>query len=364
MEGLGMKQFENIYSGKRVLVTGHSGFKGSWLSLWLTELGADVIGVSLAPETLPNHWDLLKLSVNEHRIDIREISKLTQVFKDTQPEIIFHLAAQPLVRRSYRDPLETWSTNVLGTANILEASRHSDSVQAVVVVTTDKCYENQEWIWGYRENDTLGGYDPYSASKACAEMVVSSFRSSFQRNGSKPLLATARAGNVIGGGDWSEDRLIPDLIRNIKSDHSLAIRSPNATRPWQHVLESLSGYLLLGKNLLSGIEHFASPWNFGPDPDGNRSVAEVLGKLNRFWSEVKWHTTLDPQPHEANLLYLDSAKARALLRWQPVWDLDQTLEKTVDWYRAWMTNKHVITREQLAGYLTSAQNMQIEWISE
>ena len=226
-----MKQFSDVYRGKRILLTGHTGFKGSWLALWLTELGADVTGVSLPPETQPNHWDLLDLKNEDHRADIRDFEVLSKIVAETKPEIVFHLAAQPLVRRSYRDPLETWSTNIMGTANILEACRHTSSVQAIVVITTDKCYENNEWPWGYREIDRLGGHDPYSASKAGAELVAASYRSAFFNTEKSPLLATARAGNVIGGGDWSEDRLIPDLVRATTNKQSMEIRSPNATRP-------------------------------------------------------------------------------------------------------------------------------------
>lgn len=356
-----MKQFADIYRGKRVLLTGHTGFKGSWLALWLHDLGAQVTGVALSPETQPNHWDLLKLSNDDRRQDIRDISALKQVFNDTQPEIVFHLAAQALVRRSYRDPIETWATNVMGTANVLEACRHQSSVRAVVTITTDKCYENREWPWGYRENDRLGGHDPYSASKAGAEMVASSYRNAFFIENTAPLLATARAGNVIGGGDWSDDRLIPDLIRALEKNQSLEIRSPQATRPWQHVLESLSGYLLLGQKLLIGDKTFADAWNFGPDPEGNRTVSEVLSKLQLEWANLRWHLTEKPQSHESTLLYLDSAKARSLLRWQPVWNIDTSLAKTADWYRAWLQSGQIISRQQLAEFVNYAVQANVEW---
>lgn len=356
-----MKQFGEIYLGKRVLLTGHTGFKGSWLALWLHELGAEVTGIALAPETQPNHWELLKLPIDGRRLDIRDISALQRVFNEKQPEIVFHLAAQPLVRRSYRAPLETWSTNVMGTANVLEACRNQPSVRAVVAITTDKCYENREWPWGYRESDRLGGHDPYSASKAGAELVVASYRSAFFNSDTAPLLATARAGNVIGGGDWSEDRLIPDLIRALEKNQSLEIRSPQATRPWQHVLESLSGYLLLGQKLHRGDKAFAEAWNFGPEPEGNRTVAEVLGKLGREWGSLRWHVTEQPQPHEATLLYLDSAKARSLLRWLPVWNLDTTLAKTADWFRAWLETGEIISHAQLKSYIADAARANVEW---
>jgi CDP-glucose 4,6-dehydratase len=362
VEAVGVKSFGGVYEGRRVLVTGHTGFKGSWLALWLNELGATVAGVALPPESQPNHWDLLELPLNDRRLDIRDTGTLQRVFGETQPEIVFHLAAQPLVRRSYRDPLETWSTNVIGTANVLEASRHQPSVQAIVVVTSDKCYENRELPRGYCEKDPLGGHDPYSASKAGAELVAASYRSAFFDKDTAPLLASARAGNVIGGGDWSEDRLIPDLIRALESGRSLEIRSPDATRPWQHVLESLSGYLLLGQRLLAGERTCADAWNFGPESDGNRTVSEVLAKLGCHWKALRWSVTPLPQPHEANLLHLDSAKARSLLHWQPVWDLDTTLAKTADWYRAWLEGSAIITRQQLAEYVASARQTNLGWI--
>jgi CDP-glucose 4,6-dehydratase len=356
-----MKLFADIYRGKRVLVTGHTGFKGSWLALWLNELGAEVTGIALPPETQPNHWDLLGLDFNEHRLDIRNPEAVKRPFLAVKPDIVFHLAAQPLVRRSYRDPLETWSTNVMGTANVLEVCRQTPSVRAIVAITTDKCYDNREWPWGYRENDPLGGHDPYSASKAGSELVAASYRSAFFNAESAPFLATARAGNVIGGGDWSEDRLIPDLVRAVAQGQSLEIRSPLATRPWQHVLESLSGYLLLGQRLLQGDKAYAEAWNFGPEPEANRTVSEVLGKLNSHWSSLHWHVTKKSQPHEATLLYLDSAKARSTLHWQPIWNFDAALEKTCDWYRAWVEAGKVLSREQLADYIAAATQANIEW---
>jgi CDP-glucose 4,6-dehydratase len=358
---LEMNLFGDIFRNKRVLVTGHTGFKGSWLALWLNELGAKVTGISLPPATEPNHWDLLKLPIEDHRLDIRDYSALLEVFYTAKPEIVFHLAAQPLVRRSYYDPLETWSTNVMGTAHVLEACRQTTSVRAVAAITTDKCYENREWPWGYREQDRLGGHDPYSASKACAELVVASYRSAFFETETAPLLATARAGNVIGGGDWSEDRLIPDLVRAIALNRSLGIRSPQATRPWQHVLESLSGYLLLGQKLLKGDKAFAEAWNFGPEPEGNRTVTEILSKINREWERMCWHVTESPQLHETQLLYLDSAKARSKLNWQPVWNIDTTLQKTTEWYRKWLEDSNIISYQQLTEYIDAAKCAKIGW---
>lgn len=356
-----MNLFGGIYKSKRVLVTGHTGFKGSWLSLWLHNLGAKVSGISLSPETGPSHWDLLKLDMDDRRHDIRDAEVIKKTIDCIQPEIVFHMAAQPLVRRSYRDPLETWSTNVMGTANVLEACRHQSSVRAIVTITTDKCYQNNEWDWGYRENDRLGGHDPYSASKAGSELVAASYRSAFLNKPTAPLLATARAGNVIGGGDWSEDRLIPDLVRSIERGDSLEIRSPKARRPWQHVLESLSGYLTLGQHLMNGEAAFADAWNFGPEYAGNRSVEEVLIRLKAKWPELAWHISQQDQLHEANLLYLDSSKARKNLNWQSVWDMETTLTKTADWYLTWLDCKESISSNQLAQYTFDAQKANVYW---
>lgn len=356
-----MTAFGDRYRGCRVLLTGHTGFKGSWLALWLTDLGAYVVGVALAPATSPNHWDLLGLEIPDHRVDIRDSAALTDIVAATRPDIVFHLAAQALVRRSYRDPLETWSTNVMGTAGLLEACRRTQSIRGIVVVTSDKCYENREWEWGYRETDPLGGHDPYSASKAATELVVGSYRRAFFHALDAPLLATARAGNVIGGGDWSEDRLIPDLVRAAAAGLTLEIRSPDATRPWQHVLESLSGYLLLGQRLLEGNIDAAQSWNFGPEADGNRSVAEVLSTLEAHWPQLVWQLTDEPQPHEATLLYLDSAKARAGLGWRSVWTVDQALAATADWYRAYLSTGQVDSRSQLGAFVTAAQIGGLDW---
>ncbi|NYT61911.1 CDP-glucose 4,6-dehydratase [Alcaligenaceae bacterium] len=356
--------FGNCYRNRRVLLTGHTGFKGSWLALWLQQLGAHVTGVSLDPATSPSHWDLLNLDMADHRIDIRDAAAVADVVRAAAPEIVFHLAAQPLVRHSYRAPLETWSTNVMGAANVLEACRHQPSARAIVVVTTDKCYENQEWEWGYRENDRLGGHDPYSASKAGAELVVASYRNAFFNQPHSPLLASARAGNVIGGGDWSEDRLIPDLVRAIARNTALEIRSPNATRPWQHVLESLSGYLCLGHRLLEGKREFAQAWNFGPNEEGNRSVSYVLQCLKQAWPILEWHTTTLPQPHEASLLHLDSTKAHMRLGWRSVWSLDQALSATADWYRLQHKTGLVTSLEQLQAYVMMACSTKSSWSTE
>ncbi len=349
-----MIRFDDVYRNRRVLVTGHTGFKGSWLSLWLSELGAHVHGYSLAPETTPNHFDLLKLHGHSCIADIRDLAKLKALFDKVQPEFVFHLAAQPLVRRSYREPLITWSTNVMGTANVLECCRSVSSLKSVLVVTTDKCYENLEQNIGYRETDRLGGYDPYSASKAATEILVASYRRSFFSTPNSPLIATARAGNVIGGGDWTEDRLIPDLIRAITLKQTLMIRSPNAVRPWQHVLESLHGYLLLGQRLFHGDTTAADAWNFGPAVEDNRNVASVLNELQKHWPQMSWQLTSDAQPHETQALYLDSSKAIKQLNWQPVWSLDQALQHVAQWYRAYLETGSVISRDQLLAFMKRA----------
>ena len=361
VESLAVKLFADQYRGRRVLLTGHTGFKGSWLALWLTELGAEVTGMALPPDTNPNHWELLGLKLTDHRLDMRDSAAVSRVLASAKPEIVFHLAAQPLVRRSYRDPLETWSTNVMGTANLLEACRQTPSVRAIVVVTSDKCYENQEWPWGYRETDKLGGHDPYSASKAATELVLASYRNAFFHAPDAPLLASARAGNVIGGGDWSEDRLIPDLVRAVAENTPLQIRSPHATRPWQHVLESLSGYLVLGQKLLEGRRELADGWNFGPEAEGNSTVAEVLTRLNTHWPELAWQATPHPQPHEANLLYLDSTKAKTQLGWKPIWTLDDAITATADWYRKFRATGQADSRAQLASYIAAARAAGVAW---
>jgi len=344
----------SAFAGRSVFLTGHTGFKGSWLSVWLARLGARVHGYALPPCTTPSMFELAKVeSLLKHHVlaDVRDLAALTTAMQEAAPEIVFHLAAQPLVRLSYRDPATTWSTNVMGTVNLLEAVRACPSVKAVVVVTTDKCYENREWLWGYRESDPLGGNDPYSASKAATELVVQSYRKSFFWNGG-PLLASARAGNVIGGGDWSEDRLIPDAARAVAATRPLVIRNPDATRPWQHALESLHGYLLLATRLLAGEAALADAFNFGPDAADNIPVGELLKRLHAHWPELAWE--LDPQaaasPHEARFLYLDSSKARRLLNWSPVWNLAEGLDKTAQWYRAVQKNPaaaRAMTEQQL-----------------
>ena len=358
-----MTLFGDIYRGRRVLITGHTGFKGSWLALWLQQLGVHISGISLDPGTQPNHWNLLKLNAVDHRQDIRDATKVHALVQAARPEIVFHLAAQPLVRGSYREPLESWSTNVMGTAHVLEACRQSGSVKAIVVITTDKVYANQEWPRAYREDDRLGGHDPYSASKAACEILIESYRKAFFSRDNGPLLAAARAGNVIGGGDWAEDRLIPDLDRSVSRHKPLVIRSPHAIRPWQHVLECLAGYLMLGHKLLEARREYAEAWNFGPGPDDNRTVAEVLTMLQMHWPELVWEHTRDSQPHEATLLYLDNAKARTILGWQPVWNIERALLATADWYRRYHENGGVDSQHQLAQYIDDARSAGATWAS-
>lgn len=332
----GIASLKESFSGRPVFVTGHTGFKGSWLALWLARMGARVTGYALPAAPSPSLFQLahVKNDLARHvESDIRDLPALKMAMREAAPEVVFHLAAQPLVRQSYKDPATTWSTNVMGTLHLLEAVRACPSVKAVVVVTTDKCYQNREWLWGYRETDALGGHDPYSASKAGTELVVQSYRASFFSNDG-PLIASARAGNVIGGGDWSDDRLIPDAARAVAGKQPLLIRNPSATRPWQHVLESLHGYLLLASRLLAGDAGYADAFNFGPDAADNLPVAEVLARLQMHWPELVWQ--MDPQateaPHEAGFLYLDSSKARHQLNWKPIWDLETGLQKTAQWY--------------------------------
>lgn len=356
MEMLGIAELPAAFRDRRVMVTGHTGFKGSWLVLWLNSLGARVTGVSLSPPTTPNHWDLLGLAIDDRRIDIRDAEAMKCVVTGVRPECVFHLAAQPLVRRSYVDPLDTWSTNVMGTVNVLEACRSVAEVRAIIAVTTDKCYENDGRSTPYRETDRLGGHDPYSASKAAAELAVASYRNALLAESGSPLLASARAGNVIGGGDWSEDRLIPDLVRAQANGASLGVRSPHATRPWQHVLDCLAGYLLLGANLLAAKREFARAWNFGPDPDDTRTVATVVGGLEAHWPGLRWHTNDGNGPHEAAALSLDSTRARTLLGWHPAWPLDRTLAMTASWYRQYLADGTVSSQRQLTEYVTAASN--------
>ena len=328
-----MKPNRSFWKNKRVLLTGHSGFKGSWLALWLSNLGARVTGISLPPLTEPNLFSLIKSEnlIDSRYIDIRDAEQLAKVTKEISPHLVFHLAAQPLVRAGYRNPLETFSSNIMGTANLLESLRGVDSVQAAVIITTDKVYQNREWPHPYRENDTLGGHDPYSSSKAAAEIVISSYRDSFLSD-QGVAVATARAGNVIGGGDWSEDRLIPDAVRAWENDDSLTIRSPQAIRPWQHVLEPLAGYLILSEKI-TGNKKLAGAYNFGPETNTAATVREVIEQANKSYGRGKiiWGENSEG-PHEAGFLSLDISKARTSLGVKPRWSLKDAIDHTMSWY--------------------------------
>jgi len=357
LEGLGVKPaFGGAFSGRSVLVTGHTGFKGAWLSLWLRELGAKVVGYALPPDTTANLHDQLDLArLMDSRLgDVRDAALLAATLRETRPEIVFHLAAQPLVRLSYEKPAETFATNVLGTANLLDAVRRTESVRVCVVVTTDKCYENREDGSAYREDDRLGGRDPYSASKACAELVVSSYRDSFFQKEGRVSLASARAGNVIGGGDWACERLLPDCIRALAAGQAIAVRNPRSVRPWQHVLDPLSGYLTLAAHQLAEPAAFAEAWNFGPDPGAALTTAEVTDLVVRAWGSGGWKDASDPSaPHEAGLLSLDSAKARARLGWRPDGTPQEAVARAVAWYRASREkgfDAAAFTRRQIADY--------------
>jgi CDP-glucose 4,6-dehydratase len=331
--------FLEAFAGKRVLLTGHTGFKGSWLALWLKKLGAEVSGYSLAPPTVPSMFELCGVGETlDHAIgDIRDIDTLNARVEEARPEIVLHLAAQPIVRQSYVDPLETLTSNVVGTANVLEAVRRLKTRCAIVVVTSDKCYENREWIWGYRENDPMGGHDPYSMSKGATELVVSSWRRSFFGQGSGIKLASARAGNVIGGGDWAADRIVPDCIRAFSEGRNVELRHPKATRPWQHVLEPLGGYLLLASRLLGDdADSYCSGWNFGPSADDVRPVEDIVRRMADNWGEAaSWSVSEGPHLKEASMLSLNCDKAMGLIDWRPSWSLDDAAKQTVDWFKVW-----------------------------
>jgi CDP-glucose 4,6-dehydratase len=361
--------FGGRYQGRRVLVTGHTGFKGSWLALWLQELGAEVFGYALPPPSDPSHWDLLGLPVTSEIGDVRDADHLRRFVARVEPEIVFHLAAQPLVRRSYQQPLETFAVNVNGSLNLYEACRAAGGVRAIVSITTDKVYENREWVWGYRESDPLGGHDPYSASKACADIATTSYRRSFwpverYGDGHHTLLCSARAGNVVGGGDWAEDRLVPDLMRGAAARAETILRNPGSTRPWQHVLEPLAGYLLLGQRLWEGATDLARPWNFGPAAEGVLSVEEVGRTLQQAWPALRYRVERPVGAvHEATLLTLDCALARSVLRWQPLWDGAPGLLRTAQWYRAHQERGELLSRWQLAEYVREAAARGACWAS-
>ena len=345
---------QEFWKGKKVLITGHTGFKGSWLAFWLDLLGAEVCGFSLAPDSQPNLFENLQLESKILSVigDVRDLENFQKTLESFQPEIVLHLAAQSLVRRSYREPVETYTTNVIGTSNILESVRKVDFVKSVVIITTDKVYENKEWHWAYRENERLGGFDPYSNSKACAELAVSSYRNSFFAE-SDCLIATARAGNVIGGGDWSEDRLLPDVFRSLIFGDKLEIRNPASIRPWQHVLEPLAGYLKLAQKLYEGEKSFAESWNFGSEDADAKPVGWILEKIKNVWNgDVHWEISQAIQPHEARLLKLDSTKAKNELNWLPKLNLEDAINLTTEWYQGFKDKKDLIelTKSQIEFY--------------
>lgn len=350
---------QSFWVGKKVLLTGHTGFKGGWLSLWLQSMGANVVGFALAPPSNPSLYVAANVAEGMTSVDgdIRDYAALAAAFKKYQPEIVIHMAAQALVRYSYVNPVETYATNVMGTVHLLEAARQVDSVRVIVNVTSDKCYENREWVWDYRENEPMGGYDPYSNSKGCAELVASAYQRSFfnpqdyAKHG--VALASARAGNVIGGGDWAEDRLIPDIMRAIVQGKSVLIRSPHAIRPWQYVLEPLSGYLMLAQKLYEEGIAYAEGWNFGPDDQDARPVGWIADHLTSAWGDgASWALDAGNHPHEAHYLKLDCSKAKARLDWYPRWHLEEALKVIVDWHRAYQEEQDMraITLQQITAY--------------
>ncbi len=366
--------FGGIYAGRRVLVTGHTGFKGSWLALWLRALGAQVSGLALAPVGAPNHSRMLGMPMDEALVDLRDAGALKLALQRFQPEIVFHLAAQPLVRLSYREPTVTWASNTMGLVNLLEAVRATPSVRAVVNVTSDKCYAQAPQPEGsarhaFAEDDLLGGHDPYSASKACAEIISASYRASFfdrdDGRGHRVGLATARAGNVIGGGDWGEDRLVPDLMRDVARGQVTPIRNPQATRPWQHVLDPLAGYLMLGQRLLSQPGADGGAWNFGPDGLGHIHVGELVARLAALWPAIRCefadNADNEAPPHEATWLALDCRKAKRELGWAPVWDIHTTLARTANWYRCLQQQARVNSEDDLRQYMRDAASAGLRW---
>jgi CDP-glucose 4,6-dehydratase len=348
-----------FWQGKRIYMTGHTGFKGSWLSLWLSSMGAIVKGYALNPPTSPSLFDEAHIAdkIDSEIGDIRDLNQLRSSMVEFNPDIVIHMAAQPLVRLSYKEPLETYETNVMGTAKVLEVARSCANLKSIVSVTTDKCYENKEWVWGYREDEPMGGHDPYSSSKGCAELVSSAYRRSFMQEQGVGL-ATARAGNVIGGGDWAEDRLIPDILRAFEQNKPVVIRNPSSTRPWQHVLEPLSGYLVLAQALYENPTSYAEGWNFGPHDEDAKPVDWILNHMVASWPGASWQLDQDAHPHEAGYLKLDVSKAKAKLNWQPTWHLNHTLEKIVKWQIAWLNQEDMqaLCLQEINEYMRDMNN--------
>ena len=357
MESVGLKTTHSFWQDKNVFLTGCTGFKGGWLALWLTHLGAKVTGYALDPLTDPNLFSILDIekSIIDHREDMRDHSSLNSVIKSSQPEIIVHMAAQSLVRESYKDPVGTYATNVMGTVNLMEAARSCDSVRVILAVTSDKCYENREIDYGYRETDPMGGHDPYSSSKGCVELMTAAYRRSFfDDNPNKVAVASARAGNVIGGGDWAVDRIIPDAMRAFSNKQTLRVRNPDAIRPWQHVLEPLFGYMALCEKMWDQPSKFSEGWNFGPENESVRTVEEVTDRVSELWGDdASWKKSNGDHPHEATLLKLDITKAKKQLGWKPKWDLDTALEKTVGWYKSYYKGEdmHEMSLKQIEEYM-------------
>jgi CDP-glucose 4,6-dehydratase len=358
--------FNNIYSGKRVFITGHAGFKGSWLALWLTKLGATVKGYSLYPWTGPSHWNLLNLDIESINWNISDAERLEKEISDFNPDIVFHLTAQAIVLKAYENPVETYETNVIGTLKLFEACRKCDSVNAVVNITSDKCYENKDWPYRYREIDALGGYDPYSSSKACSEILTSSYRNSYWNLDSYPfkhhvLLASCRAGNVIGGGDWARDRLIPNAIRAVQNNGSVLIRDSLATRPWTHVLDALSGYLLVGQKLLERKKGAAKAWNFGSADENSISVVDAIKLMQKHWPEIKMEYDKQYRPHETRLLNIDCSQALLELHWKPIWKLEKIFEKTTIWYKNYIESGTALSSAQIDEYMDDAKEQGLIW---
>lgn len=352
----------HFWQNKKVLLTGCTGFKGSWLTIWLNMLGAKVYGYSLPAPTNPSMWEdsqLEQLCEEMCYADIRDYTCLEQYIKQVQPDIIIHMAAQPLVRYSYVNPRETYEVNVMGTVNLLDAVRQTGFGRVIVNVTTDKCYENKEWIWAYRENEPMGGHDPYSNSKGCSELVTTAFINSyFGHVDSKTIVGSGRAGNVIGGGDWAEDRLIPDIIRSFSQQQAVNVRNPNSVRPWQHVLEPLSGYLTLAEKLYTDGQKYSGGWNFGPLESDTKTVGEIVEQMCQTWGDsATWTHDQQEHPHEANLLRLDCSKARMLLNWQPVWNSQTTLIKLTLWYKAYFAEQDMLalSKQQINDYMKDTQ---------
>ncbi len=365
MENMEVKQLFSFYKNKTVLVTGYTGFKGSWLSIWLNLLGAKVVGIALDPKTENDNFTVsgIEKQITEYRTDIRNFDEIIKIFQKEKPEFVFHLAAQPLVIDGYSNPLETFETNTQGTTNILEAIRLSDSVQNAIMITTDKVYDNKEWVWPYREDEKLGGYDPYSASKGAAELIISAYRNSFFNPTNYQIhgkaLASVRAGNVIGGGDWSDNRIIPDCIRALENNHTIEVRSPKAVRPWQHVLEPLGGYLLLGAKMHKNPVKYAGAWNFGPEAANVISVDKLVAEVIEKYGKGKWiDTSKQGDLHEAKLLSLDINKAKYYLGWQPILDFKETIKLTMEWYSNYKNNNSICV-DQIKAFQTKI-NLQYE----